>query len=153
VIGLDPRQLRAVLEQAGHNTVDIANFNEPRQTVISGINEDVLSLRGPIENAGAERFIPLPVSGAFHSRYMQPIQREFDDFLSGFSFSPPRIPVVANVTARPHEQEQIKANLCKQITSPVRWVESVEFLLQQPQTEFSEIGPGNVLTGMIRRIK
>jgi polyketide biosynthesis malonyl-CoA-[acyl-carrier-protein] transacylase/trans-AT polyketide synthase/acyltransferase/oxidoreductase domain-containing protein len=98
-------------------------------------------------------FVPLDVSGAFHSRYMQPAQAEFESFVRGFTLSPPTIPVIANVTARPYEPTAIVENLTRQITSPVRWTESMQYLLQQPAPEFEEIGPGAVLTSLLRQIK
>lgn len=152
VVGLPADEIRRVLQDAGHDRVDVANLNSPKQTVLSGLKDDVLACRGAFETAGA-RFIPLEVSGAFHSRYMAPSQTEFETFARGFTFSAPRIPVIANVTARPYEPDAIIDMMTRQITSPVRWVESMQYALQQPEPAFEEIGPGNVLTGLLRQIK
>jgi trans-AT polyketide synthase/acyltransferase/oxidoreductase domain-containing protein len=107
------------------------------------------------EKHGAQLVKRLVVSAAFHSRYMASAQKEFESFLNGFDFAPPKIPVVANVTARPYEPDQMKSILARQITSSVQWTESIRWLIQQTnnQGEFFEIGPGNVLTGLIRRIR
>lgn len=152
VIGLAADQIRDVLRQAGHDRVDLANLNSPRQSVVSGLKADVLATRESFEAAGA-KFVPLEVSGAFHSRYMQPAQAEFEAFVRLFALAPPRIPVVANVTARPYEPDALVENMTRQITSPVRWVESMQYLLQQPDPQFEEIGPGSVLTGLLRQIR
>lgn len=153
VIGMSAEQIRGVLETGGYTTIDVANLNSPKQSVISGLKEDVLAVRTAFEEAGAKMFVPLDVSGAFHSRYMQPAQAEFETFVRDFSFVPPSIPVIANVTARPYEAGEIVENMTRQITSPVRWVESMEYLLQQPEPRFEEIGPGAVLTSLMRQIQ
>ena len=152
VVGMSADDIRRVLQEAGHDRVDVANLNSPRQTVLSGLKDDVLACRPAFEAAGA-KFIPLEVSGAFHSRYMAPAQAEFESFLRDFSFTPPRIPVIANVTARPYEPDSIVEMITRQITSPVRWVESMQFALQQPDAMFEEVGPGSVLTGLLRQIR
>jgi trans-AT polyketide synthase/acyltransferase/oxidoreductase domain-containing protein len=84
---------------------------------------------------------------------MAEAEQDFGAFLESFVFAEPRIPVVSNVTARLHEPSQIQKMLARQITQPVRWTESIQWLLQQPDAEFLELGPGNVLAGLIRRIK
>lgn len=154
VVGLTVEEIRAVLERSQYDRIDIANLNSPRQSVISGLKDDVLGLRDAFKSAGAKMFVPLEVSAAFHSRYMQPAQVEFEVFVRGFTFAPPSIPVIANVSARPHEPGAIADAICRQITSPVRWVESMQYLLvQQPDAEFEEIGPGAVLTGLLRQVR
>ena len=153
VVGMTPDEIGTVLRASGYTTIDVANLNSPKQSVISGLKDDVLAAQPVFEAAGAKKFVPLDVSGAFHSRYMQPSQAEFASFARTFAFSTPAIPVIANVTARPYEPEQILDNMTRQITSPVRWVESMQYALQQPEPEFEEIGPGNVLTALLRQIK
>jgi trans-AT polyketide synthase/acyltransferase/oxidoreductase domain-containing protein len=152
VVGLSPDEIRNVFSSAGHDRVDVANLNSPRQSVLSGMKDDVLAARGAFEGAGA-KFIPLEVSGAFHSRYMAAAQGEFEQFVRGFTFGAPKIPVVANVTARPYEPDAIVQTMTRQITSPVRWVESMQYMLQQPDPQFEELGPGAVLTGLLRQIR
>ena len=153
VVGLIPEQIRQALAAAGLNSIDIANLNSRTQTVISGPEKDLGTSQTILEQAGAQLFKRLPVSAAFHSRYMAEAEQDFGAFLESFVFAEPRIPVVSNVTARLHESSQIKQMLARQITQPVRWTESIQWLLQQPDAEFLELGPGNVLAGLIRRIK
>ena len=153
VVGMTPEEIQGVLQAAGCTTIDVANLNSPKQSVISGLKDDVLAVQSAFEAAGAKKFVPLDVSGAFHSRYMRPSQSEFESFARTFTFAAPTIPVIANVTARPYEAPQIVDNMTRQITSPVRWVESMQYALQQPEPTFEEIGPGNVLTALLRQIK
>jgi malonyl CoA-acyl carrier protein transacylase len=153
VIGLVPDQIRQALATAGLQSMDIANLNSGSQTVISGPERDLAMSQTVLERAGAQLCKRLPVSAAFHSRYMGEAERGFEAFLKAFVFAEPRMPVLSNVTARPHDLAKIKQLLAKQITHPVRWTESVQWLLQQPRAEFLELGPGNVLSGLIRRIK
>ena len=153
IAGFGVDQIRDVLRRSGLDTVDIANLNAPDQTVISGLQQDIQAVRSVFEEAGARKFIPLRVGAAFHSRYMKAARNEFEDFLQNFEFLPIQIPVISNAHAAPYEPGQIKDNLCKQITHSVRWTESVQYLLNQPDPEFEEIGPGNVLKGLIRKIR
>ncbi len=152
VIGMQPDKIKQVLKDASSETIDIANLNSPKQTVISGRKEDIDAVKTVFEDAGVRLFIPLKVSGAFHSRYMQDAQNEFSDFLNGFEFQPVQIPVIANYTAAPYENDETVNNMVQQISSPVRWVETIQYLKQQPEPEFEEIGPGNVLTKLIKQI-
>ncbi len=152
VIGMQPDKIKQVLKEASFETIDIANLNSPKQTVISGRKEDIDAVKTVFEEAGVRLFIPLKVSGAFHSRYMQDAQNEFADFLKSFEFQPVQIPVIANYTAAPYQDAETVNNMVQQISSPVRWVESIQYLKQQPEPEFEEIGPGNVLTKLIKQI-
>jgi malonyl CoA-acyl carrier protein transacylase len=153
VVGLTADQIRQALASAEIHSIDLANLNSPRQTVISGPEKDLQMSQTVLEKAGAQLFKRLPVGAAFHSRYMAEAEDRFREFLEPFVFAEPRIPVLSNVTARLHDPWQIKRMLARQITQPVRWSESVQWLLQQPDPEFLELGPGNVLTGLVRRIK
>ena len=153
VVGLSVEQIRRVLTEADLSGIDIANLNSTNQTVISGPEQEVVASQNRLEKAGAQFFKRLPVSAAFHSRYMVRAQQEFATFFQQISLAEPRIPVVSNVTARPHILSELKGKLAFQITHSVRWTECVEWLLQQPGAEFVEIGPGNVLTGLVRRIQ
>ncbi|MBN2401597.1 MAG: ACP S-malonyltransferase [Spirochaetes bacterium] len=152
VIGLAPEKIKEALKNTGLESIDIANFNSPGQTVISGPKADIGKLTGVFEKAGARLFVPLAVSGAFHSRYMKPAKEEFEKYLEQFTFKSPKIPVIANYTAKKYDDNVIKENLALQICNPVRWVETVMFLKQQPNAEFEEIGPGKVLTKLIAQI-
>jgi malonyl CoA-acyl carrier protein transacylase len=157
VIGLSPAAISDALKGAGLSGIDVANFNSPSQTVVSG-PVDEIKRAGPVfEAAGARMFMPLPVSAAFHSRYMADAAAEFADFLAPMTFAAPRIPVVANVTALPYPTENasdsVKSMLVRQITHSVQWTQSVRYLIAQGVGQFSEIGPGNVLTRLVQQIQ
>jgi len=153
VVGLTAERIRGVLDQASFSSVDVANLNTPDQTVISGQERDIQAVKSVFEEAGARRFIPLKVSGAFHSRYMETARAAFERFLADFDFPLPQIPVISNLHARPYLPNQTQGNLCGQITHPVRWTESIQYLLQQPDPIFEELGPGKVLTRLTRKIQ
>jgi len=152
VLGMAIDKVREVLENAGVSGVSIANLNSPQQTVLTGSKEGVLALQSKFQEAGAKRYIPLSVSGAFHSPFMEPARKEFEVFLGQFEFSQPSIPVVSNVEALPYPDDKVADLLALQITSPVRWVETIQYLKQQPDPAFEEMGPGKVLQGLIRQI-
>jgi malonyl CoA-acyl carrier protein transacylase len=101
--------------------------------------------------------MPLQVSAAFHSRYMAEAARAFDDFLAPFSFAAPKIPVIANATAQPYPadnaSESVKSLLTQQVTHAVRWAQSVHFLIDKGVTQFTEMGPGIVLTRLVQQIQ
>ncbi|NEC20269.1 ACP S-malonyltransferase, partial [Streptomyces parvus] len=103
---------------------------------------------GAVKAAGLGRCVPLQVSAPFHSRYMAAAAAEYDTFLAGFDFADPRIPVVSNVTALPYPPGRVRELLFRQVASPVRWWESMSHLLAEGVTEFAEVGPGRVLTGL-----
>jgi len=153
VIGLTADRIRDVLKNANFSGIDIANLNSPGQTVISGPENEIVAAQSWLEKAGAQLYRRLPVSSAFHSRYMVRAEQDFGKFLQSITFAEPRIPVLSNVSARPHLSADLVANLAAQITHPVRWTESIEWLLQKPDPHFVEIGPGNVLSGLLKRIR
>lgn len=152
VIGLDVEKIRATLDRQGLDSIDIANLNSPLQTVISGPIADLDRAQSPLEQAGAMMFKKLPVSAAFHSRYMAEAANRFERFLESVEIGIPRLPVISNVTGSFHAPQTIKTMLSRQITHPVRWVESVSTLKREPEPTFTELGPGTVLTGLNRRI-
>jgi malonyl CoA-acyl carrier protein transacylase len=157
VIGLGADAVAKVIEENGLASIDVANFNSPSQTVVSGPTEDVRRAGPLFEKAGARIYMPLQVSAAFHSRYMADAAKAFADFLAPMSFAAPQIPVISNVTAQPYPadnaSESVKSLLAQQITRSVRWNQSVRFLISQGVTQFSEVGPGNVLTRMAQEIQ
>ena len=157
VIGLDEATIGKVLQENGFDGIDIANFNSPSQIVISGPIDDVKRAGPFLEKAGARIFVLLQVSAAFHSRYVAEAAKAFAEFLAPFTFNAPQIPVIANVNAQPYPADDasqvVKAHLVKQITSSVQWTQSVRWLMGKGVTEFKEMGPGNVLTGLIRQIQ
>ena len=153
IIGMSATDIAKTLASNNLPGIDIANFNEPNQTVISGQENDIKTAQNIFEEAGVRRYIPLAVSGAFHSRYMEPAKKAFETYLESCAFSEPTIPVIANVTATPYTQTDIKTLLAKQITHSVKWVDSITYILNKQETELIEIGPGKVLTGLINKIK
>ncbi len=153
IIGMSATDIAKTLASNNLESIDIANFNEPNQTVISGQENDIKKAQKIFEEAGVRRYIPLAVSGAFHSRYMEPAKKAFETYLESCAFSEPTIPVIANVTATPYTQTDIKTLLAKQITHSVKWVDSITYILNKQETDLIEIGPGKVLTGLINKIK
>jgi malonyl CoA-acyl carrier protein transacylase len=157
VIGLSARLIAKVIEENRLVSIDVANFNSPSQTVVSGPIEDIKRAGPLFEKAGARIYMPLQVSAAFHSRYMADPAKAFADFLEPMSFAAPKTPVVANATAQPYPtdnpSESIKSLLVSQITHSVRWTQSIGFLIDKGVTQFTEIGPGNVLTRMAQEIQ
>jgi malonyl CoA-acyl carrier protein transacylase len=157
VIGLGARLVAEVIEENGQASIDIANFNTPSQTVVSGPIEDVRRAGPFFEKAGARIYMPLQVSAAFHSRYMADAAKAFADFLAPMSFAAPKTPVIANVTAKPYPtdnaSEPVKSLLVNQIAHSVQWTRSIRFLISQGVTQFSEMGPGNVLTRSVQQIQ
>ncbi|WP_127530242.1 ACP S-malonyltransferase [Paenibacillus kobensis] len=154
VIGLTEEEVSSVLRKHGLSSIDMANLNSPKQIVISGPRTDIEAAQALFESEpGVAMYSILKTSGAFHSRYMEGAARQFEDFITAFRFKELQIPVISNVYARPYRHEDMKRNLVEQITRPVRWTESVRYMLGLGEETFAEIGAGNVLTGLIRRIK
>lgn len=153
VLGLDRARLQQVLSGAGLDRVDIANLNTPGQIVISGDAEQVKRAGPLIQDAGARACIPLPVSGAFHSRLMQQAEGEFARFLTGFRFAPPQVPVISNVTARPYLPDDIGGQIARLLSRSVDWQGSVGHMLDLGVTDFVELAPKPVLTAMIAEIR
>ena len=147
VMGLEPDAIRDALAKIDSGRVVLANLNSEVQSVISGDVAAVEAAADPLKAAGARRVMPLNVSGAFHSPLMEVVQQEFSDFLAGIRFADPAAPVVTNVTARPCAKgDDLRAGFVQQLVSPVRWHESVAWMVEQGVTTFVEVGPGNVLT-------
>ncbi|MCP3923116.1 MAG: ACP S-malonyltransferase [Desulfobacterales bacterium] len=153
IIGLNSHVIENILSENNFNNISIANFNTPSQIVVAGLKEDINNAKKIFEEAGARMYIPLNVSGAFHSQYMASAKEEFKSFLNDIDFSEIKIPVISNTHARPYEKEKIKENLTDQITHSVKWTESICYLMGKGKMEFEEVGPGNVLTGLIRQIE
>ena len=154
VIGLLPDEIFEVLSRNGLSDIAVANYNTPSQTVISGLRKDIDRAQPVFEKVKkGVLYIPLKVSGAFHSRFMEPARQEFSGYLDSFEFSELALPVVSNVTARPYLAGRIKENLIRQLTSSVQWTDSIRYLMGKGTMIFEEVGPGKVLTGMIRKIE
>ena len=130
-----------------------ANYNCEGQIVISGEVEAVNAACARMKEAGAKRALPLPVSGAFHSPLMEPARSELSEGIEKAVFSNPICPIYQNVTSKPSvDPAEIKANLLAQLTSPVRWTQSIENMVKDGAIHFTEIGPGKVLQGLISKI-
>lgn len=130
-----------------------ANYNCPGQVVISGEVESVQAACVALKEAGAKRALPLNVSGAFHSPMMEPARAELQAAIEATEFHQPICPVYQNVDAQPHSNpKEIKQNLIAQLTLPVRWTQSVERMVADGATSFEELGPGQVLQGLIKKI-
>jgi [acyl-carrier-protein] S-malonyltransferase len=150
VIGLDEAPTRQACAEAG---VVLANLNCPGQLVISGAADRIEKACELAKANGARKAIPLPVAGAYHSPLMASAQPKLHVELSKAKISAPNVPVISNVTAQPHTTpDQISARLVEQVTSSVRWEESIRHLLAQGFTRFIELGPGTALSGFMKRI-
>jgi malonyl CoA-acyl carrier protein transacylase len=154
VVGLEPDRIREILggSEAGR-LVDVANFNTFDQTVIAGPKDALEAVRPGFEAAGVRAYILLNVSAPFHSRYMREPQSQFGAFLKDFQFAGPSIDVVANVNGRPYQPDLVRQILSEQIGNSVQWLETMLYLMRQPEPEFVECGPGTVLTKMLAQIR
>ncbi len=152
VLALDDDTIERVCEQCD-GVVVAANYNCPGQVVISGAAEAVKVACKEMKAAGAKRALPLPVGGAFHSPLMESARVELEKAISEAEFSTPLCPIYQNVDAKPYtDPEQIKKNLIAQLTAPVRWRQSVEQMIEDGATSFTEVGCGTVLQGLISKI-
>jgi len=129
-----------------------ANFNSPGQVVVSGSAQGIQQIVEKAKEAGARRALPLPVSGAFHTPFMQQAAEEFRAFLEGFTFNPPQGKVIPNVTGEPTDDPTlIKEMLARQLTSPVLWTRTMQSLASLGVTDLYELGSGKVLCGLAKR--
>jgi len=150
IIGLAEGPTREVCEATG---VTLANLNCPGQIVISGELERIPAAVEAAQAKGAKKAIPLTVAGAYHSPLMQSAQPRLAAELAGITLRTPHVPVIANVTARPHgEPASIASLLVDQVTHPVRWEDSIRYLIGNGFTRFIELGPGTALSGFMKRI-
>lgn len=152
VVGLTEDKIKEILRKSEFTGIDIANLNTTTQIVISGYKDDIYNAKPFFEREGAA-YIVLKVSAAFHSRYMEDAKNEFENYLKGFKFSELTIPVISNVTANPYDSNNIVSNLAKQLRASVRWTDSIKYLISHGEIEFEELGPGNVLTNLIAKIR
>jgi malonyl CoA-acyl carrier protein transacylase len=157
VIGLTADQIKTALRNADLRAIDIANYNAPFQTVLSGDADEIEAAESVCAAIGMKMFARLPVSAAFHSRYMSDVARDLRAFLRDIPFKEPKIPVMSNVTGRPYPagsaDQVIKTRLVEQVTASVRWVDIIRYLMSSARaTSFVELGPGRVLTGLNQQI-
>ena len=156
IIGMPDETIEQVCAEISKegNVVVPANYNSPGQVVISGNVEAIKEACAKLKETGAKRALPLAVGGAFHSPLMEMARVELAKAIEAAPVSKPICPVYQNVDAKPHtDPKEIKENLLKQLTSPVRWTQSVINMIGDGMTEFVECGPGQVLTGLIGRIQ
>jgi len=152
VLGLED----AIVEKICNETEGIvvaANYNCPGQLVISGEIKAINKACETLTEAGARRALVLPVGGAFHSPLMEPAREQLATAIENTTFNEPICPIYQNVTANAvHNATDIKKNLMAQLTAPVRWTQSIQQMITDGATEFSEVGPGKVLQGLLRKI-
>lgn len=156
VLGLSSEEAARACADAAAETgevVSAANFNSPEQTVISGAMAAVERAGALAKERGAKRVVALPVSAPFHCALMQPAQDRLAEVLRGLNFADARVPVVVNVDAAARtDADLLRDALIRQVTGPVRWVESMRLLTAESPARFIEVGPGKVLCGLMRQI-
>jgi [acyl-carrier-protein] S-malonyltransferase len=150
VMGLDEASLAEICRETDTR---IANINCPGQLVISGARENVTQAADLAKSRGASRAVPLKVSGAFHTPLMQSAVDGMSEVIASLSFQQPQVPIIANTTAQPMvTTEEIKAELLRQLCNGIQWQRSIEYMINNGVARFIEIGPGKVLSGLIKRI-
>ncbi|MFC1862132.1 ACP S-malonyltransferase [Chloroflexota bacterium] len=150
IMGLDEASLAEVCNETDTR---IANFNCPGQLIISGAMDNLTKATDLAKAKGASRAIPLPVSGAFHTPLMQPAVDGMSEIIATLDFQDPAIPIIANTTAKPlTTADEVKAELVAQLCNGVQWQRSIEYMSDNGVSTFIEIGPGKVLSGLIKRI-
>ena len=153
VLGLDDQKVEAICSSITDIVVP-ANYNCPGQLVISGSVAGIEKACIALKEAGAKRALVLPVGGAFHSPLMKAAEEELQGAIQSITFNAPSCPVYQNVVAMPvTDPATIKQNLINQLTGPVKWTQSVQAMVADGATEFTEIGPGKVLQGLIQKIQ
>ena len=153
VIGLDEKTVEEVLSTITEEIVVPANYNTIGQIVISGSIKGIELAMEKLKAAGAKRVLPLKVGGAFHSPLMEPARLELETAINKTPFQTPICPIYQNVSALPSiDSMQIKQNLIDQLTSPVKWTQTIKNMINDGAKEFIEVGPGNVLQGLIKKI-
>lgn len=152
ILGLDDADADAACRRADAD-VWVANFNAPGQVVIAGSVEGVERASGAAKDLGAKRVMALPVGGAFHTQFMAPARDELRKAVEEATIRDPEIPVFANIDARPHQSgREWSSLLSAQLCSPVRWRQTVQHMVADGVDTFVELGPGGILTGMVKRI-
>lgn len=152
VLGLPDEKVEAVCAQIDGVVVP-ANYNCPGQLVISGANEAIDAACEKMKEAGAKRALKLPVGGAFHSPLMEPARVELEAAIRATTYHKPVCPVYQNIDAKPYtDPEELKRNSIAQLTGPVRWTQTVQNMVADGALSFRELGPGNVLQGLIKKI-
>lgn len=153
VLGLEDAKVEEVCNGITDEVVVAANYNCPGQLVISGSIEGINKACELMKEAGAKRALVLQVGGAFHSPLMEPAREELEAAIASTTFNTPICPVYQNVDAKPYtDPAQIKQNLIDQLTAPVRWTQTVQNMIADGAGKFTEVGPGNVLQGLVKKV-
>ena len=153
VLGLEDSVIENVLSGIADEVVVAANYNSPGQLVISGSTAGINLACEKLKAAGAKRALVLPVGGAFHSPLMAPAKDELQEAIMSTHFNNPTCPIYQNVDAHPYiDPGMIKQNLINQLTAPVRWTQTIQKMIETGATEFTEVGPGSVLQGLVKKI-
>jgi len=153
VLGMEDAKVEEICASVTEGVVVAANYNCPGQLVISGSIEGVTVACERLKAAGAKRALMLPVGGAFHSPLMEPARKELEAAIANTRFNTPTCPVYQNVDAQPYtDPEKIQQNLINQLTAPVRWTQTVQNMVADGAGHFTEVGPGSVLQGLVKKI-
>ncbi len=153
VLGMEDAKIEEILREITDEVVVPANYNSPGQLVISGSIAGIQKACDMLKAAGAKRALVLPVGGAFHSPLMEPAKEELAAAIESTHFNNPTCPIYQNVDASPYiDPHIIKQNLINQLTSPVRWTQTIEKMVEHGVTQFTEVGPGSVLQGLVKKI-
>ncbi|MEM9932951.1 MAG: ACP S-malonyltransferase [Bacteroidota bacterium] len=153
ILGLEDAIVEEICAAVAGEVVVPANYNTLGQLVISGTKAGIAKAIELAQEKGARRALELPVNGAFHSPLMEPARVELAQGIEETHFNDARIPVYQNVTAKPHQvKDEIKENLLKQLTAPVRWTQTMQAMIADGATDLLEIGPGKVLQGLVKKI-
>ncbi len=153
VLALEDVKVEEICAGIKDEIVVAANYNCPGQIVISGSNKGIEEACKLMKEAGAKRALVLPVGGAFHSPLMQPAKAELEKAIHETKFAEPNCPIYQNVTSRAvNTSKEIKQNLIEQLTAPVKWTQSIQAMIADGATEFTEVGPGKVLQGLVQKI-
>ncbi len=152
ILGLEDKVVEDTCAEID-GVVVAANYNCPGQLVISGSNEAVQAACNALTEKGAKRALMLPVGGAFHSPLMEPARAELEEAINATTFNNPACPVYQNVTSEAvTDPEEIKKNLIAQLTAPVRWTQTMQAMIRDGATSFTEVGPGKVLQGLVKKV-
>ena len=153
VLGMEDSKVEEICAGVTEGVVVAANYNCPGQLVISGSIEGVTIACERLKAAGAKRALMLPVGGAFHSPLMEPARKELEAAIANTKFNTPTCPVYQNVDAQPYtDPEKIQQNLINQLTAPVRWTQTIQRMVADGAGHFTEVGPGSVLQGLVKKI-
>jgi malonyl CoA-acyl carrier protein transacylase len=153
VIGALDQPIEQLLLATDFHDVDVANYNHPTQVVLSGERQRIVSLKPILEGIEGIRCVVLPVSGAFHSRYMETARRAFTNFLTSFELNAPRTPIISAASGELLHKAFLLEEMGSQLVKPVRWLQAIGMLkAEYPDIRFEEIGPNNILTGLTSQI-